>query len=41
MIKQKINYFYYIKQIFITALFMFGFYCLAWIGAVLDLIYNQ
>ena len=41
MIKQKINYFYYIKQIFTTIIFMIGIYSIIWIGAIADLLYNQ
>ena len=41
MIKQKINYFYYIKQGFITALFMIGLYCFVVIGFILDTVVNH
>ena len=30
-----------IKDIFTGVLFMIGIYCLIWIGAILDIIYNQ
>ena len=39
--KCRINYFYYIKQIFITALFMIGLYCFVVIGFILDTVVNH
>ena len=39
--KQKINYFYYIKQIFIGILFMLFLYAFVWIGFFIDVIFNN